>query len=159
LHEEIDYLAKIENLFGEFQQIDDNLQGIFQSLTNTIYKLKDTTKKKILERIKDYINVNNKAIQINFEMNLQDIDNINSLFPNIYIDLIISIYENFLRFLIIKNAEITYDLKDNTISMNINLKVDQSEINSSFNFINKVKVTKEIFKILKSLNYSVPIII
>jgi hypothetical protein len=109
-----------------------------------------------LDRINDYININNREITINFEKNLQEIENINSLFPNIYIDLIISIYENFLRFLIIKNAEMTYDLKDNMISMKVILKVDQLNVNSSLNFINKVKAVKEIFKILKSLNYSVP---
>ncbi len=109
-----------------------------------------------MDRINDYININNREITINFEKNLQEIENINSLFPNIYIDLIISIYENFLRFLIIKNAEMTYDLKDNMISMKVILKVDQLNVNSSLNFINKVKAVKEIFKILKSLNYSVP---
>ena len=98
---------------------------------------KKGTRKKIQLLLNEIININDKNIVININQNLDELQDIQVIFP-----------ECFLKYMIIKNSEFSFSSKDCVINLNVDIKFDHTKIEILSNFNNKINSILHLYKIL-----------
>lgn len=109
---------------------------------------KKGTRKKIQLLLNEIININDKNIVININQNLDELQDIQVIFPELFYDKIKALYECFLKYMIIKNSEFSFSSKDCVINLNVDIKFDHTKIEILSNFNNKINSILHLYKIL-----------
>ena len=121
---------------------------MYKNYSDILSDFKNTTRKKIELRIKQFIDINEKNIVINFEKNIDDLEDLEGIFSQLYSEIIKAIYESFIKYIIVKNAQFSFTIKDSIVNLNVIIVFDPSKINIISNFSSKIKSIMQLYRLL-----------